>query len=51
MPDHESSSQAKDENCRDDNIINENIREKVGVAPIEEKFRETRLRWYARVLR
>ena len=34
-----------------DKIHNEYIRNKVGVAPIDEKMRETRLRWYALVRR
>ena len=34
-----------------DKIRNESIREKVGVASIEDKLRETRLRWYEHVLR
>ena len=32
-------------------IRNEVIREKIGVAPIEEKTRETRLRWFCHVKR
>ena len=34
-----------------DKIRNESIREKVRVASIEDKLRETRLRWYGHVLR
>ena len=34
-----------------DRIRNEVIREKVGVALIEEKLRETRLRWFGHVKR
>ena len=34
-----------------DKIRNEVIREKVGVAPIEHKMRETRLRWFGHVKR
>ena len=34
-----------------DKIRNEYIRNKVGVAPIDEKMRETRLRWYGHVRR
>ena len=36
---------------RKDKIRNDCIREKVGVAPIEEKMTETRLRWFGHVLR
>jgi len=32
-----------------DRTRNEVIREKVGVAPIEEKLRDTRLRWFGHV--
>ena len=32
-----------------DRIRNEVIRERVGVAPIEEKLRETRLRWFGHI--
>ncbi|PKA52789.1 ataxia telangiectasia mutated family protein [Apostasia shenzhenica] len=31
---------------RKDRMRNEYIRKKVGVAPIEDKFRESRLRWF-----
>ena len=36
---------------RKDNIRNEVIRNKVGVVPIEEKMRETRLKWFNHVRR
>jgi len=36
---------------RMDKIKNEVIREKVGVAPIEHKMRETRLKWFCHVKR
>ncbi|EYC36135.1 hypothetical protein Y032_0930g3094 [Ancylostoma ceylanicum] len=36
---------------RADRIRNENIRERFGIAPIADKLRETRLRWYGHVLR
>ena len=32
-----------------DRIRNDHIRERVGVAPISEKMREYRLRWYGHV--
>ena len=32
-----------------DKIRNEYIRQKVGVAPIDEKMRKTRLRWFGHV--
>ena len=32
------------------NVRNEDIRTKIGVAPIEEKMRENRLRWFDHVL-
>jgi hypothetical protein len=32
--------------ARSDRIRNDNIRERVGVAPIVEKIVETRLRWF-----
>ena len=34
-----------------DRIRNDHIRERVGVAPISEKMREYRLRWYEHVQR
>ena len=34
-----------------DRIRNDNIRTKFGVAPVAEKMREARLRWYGHVLR
>ena len=34
-----------------DNLQNDYIREKVGVAPIEEKMTEARLRWFGHVQR
>ncbi|KAH0451292.1 hypothetical protein IEQ34_018591 [Dendrobium chrysotoxum] len=34
-----------------DRIRNEHIREKVGVAPVEDKIRESRLRWFGHVKR
>ncbi|VDP10101.1 unnamed protein product [Heligmosomoides polygyrus] len=34
-----------------DRIRNEAIRQKFGVAPIDDKMREARLRWYGHVLR
>ncbi|VDP08263.1 unnamed protein product [Heligmosomoides polygyrus] len=34
-----------------DRIRNEAIRQKVGVAPIADRMREARLRWYGHVLR
>nr|XP_016501018.1 PREDICTED: uncharacterized protein LOC107819426 [Nicotiana tabacum] len=36
---------------RMDKIRNEDIQEKVGVTPIEDKIREARLRWFGHVLR
>ncbi|EYC36881.1 hypothetical protein Y032_0847g2669 [Ancylostoma ceylanicum] len=36
---------------RADRIRNEKIRERFGIAPIADKLRETRLRWYGHVLR
>ena len=38
-------------NTRLDKIRNEYIRQKVGIAPIDEKMRETRLRWFGHVNR
>ncbi|PIO71067.1 hypothetical protein TELCIR_07040 [Teladorsagia circumcincta] len=34
-----------------DRILNDAIRERFGVAPIADKMREARLRWYGHVLR
>ncbi|KIH51948.1 hypothetical protein ANCDUO_17957 [Ancylostoma duodenale] len=34
-----------------DRICNQDIRQRFGVAPITEKLREARLRWYGHVLR
>ena len=36
---------------RMDKIRNEDIREKVGVAPMEDKMREVRLRWFGHIQR
>ncbi|EYC20669.1 hypothetical protein Y032_0021g355 [Ancylostoma ceylanicum] len=36
---------------RTDRIRNEKIRKRFGIAPIADKLRETRLRWYGHVLR
>jgi hypothetical protein len=36
---------------RKDHMRNEVIRHKLGVAPIEEKMRESRLRWFGHVMR
>ncbi|EYB91787.1 hypothetical protein Y032_0202g1790 [Ancylostoma ceylanicum] len=36
---------------RADRIRNKKIRERFGIAPIADKLRETRLRWYGHVLR
>ncbi|XP_070042724.1 uncharacterized protein [Nicotiana tomentosiformis] len=36
---------------RMDNIRNDDIQEKVGVAPIDDKIREARLRWFGHVQR
>ncbi|XP_070012880.1 uncharacterized protein [Nicotiana sylvestris] len=38
-------------NTKMDMIRNEDIREKVGVAPIEDKMREARLRWFGHIQR
>ena len=38
-------------NTRRDNVRNEDIRTKIGVASIEEKMRENRLRWFCHVRR
>jgi len=38
-------------NTRRDKVRNENIRTKIDVAPIEEKMRENRLRWFDHVRR
>ena len=38
-------------NIRRDKVRNEDIRTKIGVAPIEEKMRENRLRWFGHVRR
>ena len=34
-------------NTRRDKVRSENIRIKIGVAPIEEKMRKNRLRWFS----
>ncbi|KAI0513789.1 hypothetical protein KFK09_009819 [Dendrobium nobile] len=34
-----------------DRIRNEHIREKVGVAPVEDKIRESHLRWFGHIKR
>ncbi|KAM3203386.1 hypothetical protein P3L10_031012 [Capsicum annuum] len=36
---------------RGDRVRNESIREKVGVASMEDKMREVRLRWFGHVMR
>ena len=36
---------------REDRIRNVNIRDMVGVAPIEDKLRENRLRWFGHICR
>ncbi|KAF3623804.1 Mannosyl-oligosaccharide 1,2-alpha-mannosidase MNS2 [Capsicum annuum] len=36
---------------RSDRVRNETVREKVGVAAVEDKMREVRLRWFGRVMR
>ena len=36
-------------NTRRDNVRNENVRTKIGVASIKEKMRENRLRWIGHV--
>ncbi|XP_070054435.1 uncharacterized protein [Nicotiana tomentosiformis] len=39
------------EHTRLDKIMNEDIREKVGVAPIDNKIQKARLRWFGHVRR
>ena len=39
------------ENTRKDRILNEKIRLKIGVAPIDKKMRESHLRWFGHVQR
>ncbi|XP_070025856.1 uncharacterized protein [Nicotiana sylvestris] len=39
------------EHTKMDKIRNEAIREKVGVAPLEDKMREARLRWFGHIQR
>ena len=36
-------------NTRRDKVINEDIRTKIGIASIQEKMRENRLRWFSHV--
>lgn len=38
-------------NKLEDRIKNKNIRDKLGVAPLEDKIRENRLRWFGYVYR
>ncbi|CAH9125827.1 unnamed protein product [Cuscuta epithymum] len=39
------------EHTRKDRVRNETIRQRVGVAPIEDKMRKLRLRWFGHVYR
>ena len=39
------------DHIRKDKIRNDVIRNKIGVVPIEEKMRKTKLRWFGHVIR